>query len=85
MDKQRFIDILKQDHTSNYEIDWLWEGIKIVKKYLPNEGCICAAEHDQIWLVGIDELIEAGITEEDAITLRDCSFMEDEDCLSSFV
>ena len=52
-------------------------GLKIITKYLPKVG-IEAAEHDIIYSAGVDELLEAGITEEDVTELQKLNWMIDE-------
>lgn len=52
-------------------------GLIIINKYLPKMG-VEAAEHDIIYSGAVDELIKAGITEEDVITLRRLNWMIDE-------
>ena len=61
-------------------------GLQIIRKYLPTGG-IEGADHDVIYSVGVEELIEAGITVEDAIELRDINWMIDADaeCLACYV
>lgn len=43
------------------------------------------ASHDQIWSVGLKEICEAGLTEEDAQSLASLNWMEEDDALSCFV
>jgi hypothetical protein len=60
-------------------------GLQIIRKYCPTKG-IQGADHDVIYSVGVDELIEAGITEEDAHNLRNLNWMiEDGEILACFV
>ena len=60
------------------------KGLLIITKYLPTAG-IGAAEHDVIYSVSSDRLVEAGITAEDAVTLRRLNWMIDEESLACFV
>jgi len=59
-------------------------GLLIIQKYLPNRG-IEAAGHDIIYSAEVEELVEAGITEEDTVLLRDYNWMVDEESLACFV
>ena len=61
-------------------------GLKIIQKYLPLNG-IEAADHDIIYSVDVDKIVEAGITEEDAKRLREINWMIDSeaDTLACYV
>lgn len=61
-------------------------GLQIIRKYCPTKG-IEGAGHEIIYSVDPDELVEAGITEEDAIRLRDINWMIDSEsgCMACFV
>lgn len=54
-------------------------GLDIIRKYVPQKGIEYAA-HDVIGSVYISNIVEAGITEEDAIKLRSLNWMIDEVC-----
>lgn len=58
-------------------------GLKIIEKYLPKSG-IVAACHDQIFACDVSELVEAGVTQEDAEALRNLNWFVDEDSLAHF-
>ena len=45
------------------------KGLLIIKKYLPLKG-IEGANHDIIYSISVESIVEAGITEDDAIELR---------------
>ena len=60
------------------------KGLNIITKYFPNAG-VQAAEHDIIYSVSADGLVEAGITEVDARELHALNWMIDEDRLACFV
>ncbi len=70
------------------EISWegcnVFLGLEIIRKYLPGAG-ITAAGHDIIYSVSIDDIIEAGITDGDAIRLRQLNWMTDEEGLACYV
>jgi len=72
------------DKIMNNQGDSVLIGLNVIARYLPKSG-VEAAEHDQIWACGVDELLEAGLTEEDAIVLSEQNWMIDEDSLSAFV
>ena len=50
------------------------EGLKIINSIIPNRG-VTAASHDIIYSAKIEELIEAGATEEQALKLRELNWM----------
>ena len=59
-------------------------GLKIMKKYIPSAG-IEGAEHDVVYSVDIEELIKAGISEEDVIMLNKLNWMVEDDYLACCV
>jgi len=59
-------------------------GLKIIEKYMPNKG-IEGAEHDVIYSVELDEIIEAGITDEDLKELALLNWHEEDGGLACFV
>lgn len=83
MTEERFIEIMEGD-SGDWEGDNAYQGLQILSKYTSN--LIQGARHDAIYSENIDTLIEAGITEEDVIKLRDLNWMvEDEMYLACFV
>jgi hypothetical protein len=60
------------------------KGLIVIAKYLPKAGIECAG-HDVIYSAGACELVEAGLTNEDAEYLRDHNWMISEDSLACFV
>lgn len=84
MDRQRFEEIMDGDSQGEFERCRALLGLNLIAKYIPESG-IGAAEHDIIYACGVDELLEAGLTEADAIQLRDMNWMIDEDSLAKFV
>jgi ADP-glucose pyrophosphorylase len=74
---------------SNEDTDWngdnAFQGLQILSKY--SDNLIIAAEHDIIYSVDVDDVIEKGITKEDAIALRKLNWMieSDVDCLACFI
>lgn len=77
--RERFEELFRitESALNEYEGDNALLGLLIINKYLPKMG-IEAAEHDVIYSADIGSLIEAGITEEDTITLRRLNWMIDE-------
>jgi hypothetical protein len=61
-------------------------GLDIIRKYLPKQG-VEYAEHDIIYSVCIDKIVNAGITKEDAVKLCSLNWMIDDECggLACFV
>lgn len=80
-----FEELLDQDYNSDLKGDWVFEGMKILDKYLPNQNLIEGADHDIIYSVDIDELIEAGITKEDVIMLGKFNWHTQDGYLAHFV
>ena len=100
MDEERFEEIFDEvDEIKNFFSDYkgleftevradnCWLGLVIIAKYMdPNENTLlCGAEHDKIWSVGIDDLCEAGITEEDVTLLAKYNWCTEDGSLMCFV
>ena len=86
MTEEKFLSIMEDE---SIETDWrgcnATQGLLIMQKYLPEKG-IAGAGHDAIWGSNIEDLIDAGITEEDVIKLRKLNWMvEDDTHMSCFV
>lgn len=84
MDRDKFNEIFDGDSFVTWEGDNALRGLKIIEKYLPGKG-VEGAGHDIIYSVDADELIEAGITEEDAKSLRDINWMINDGYMACFV
>lgn len=85
MDAKRFEEIMEGDsHQSDYDRCAALLGLNLIAKYLPDSG-IWAAYHDQIFACSVDELLGAGLTEEDAMELRNMGWFVDKDSLVKFV
>lgn len=87
MTKEKFLEIMRSNetHLEKY-YDNAFQGLQLIYKYFPGETLIKGADHDIIYSVDIGGLIEAGITEEDIIQLRDMNWMVEDDCyLACFV
>jgi len=71
----------------NKDTDWkgdnCYQGLQIIAKY--TDYLIHGAMHDKIWSEDIEKLIEAGITIEDAQSLRKLTWMMEYECLACFV
>ncbi len=82
MDEQRFLKIMSDDDIGGSLLSQKGcnaiKGLLIIQKYLPLDG-VEGANHDIIYSVDIDRLIEAGITEADAIYLRRQNWMVEDD------
>ena len=76
--------ILEEAGTCNLEGCNIRLGLNIIAEYLPERG-VEAAEHDMIYSAEVEEIIEAGLTVEDAKKLRDLNWMISEEALAHFV
>ena len=90
MNEEQFLKIMSDDDLGGEKMFVeggcnAVRGLLLIQKYLPKSG-IEGASHDVIWACDVDKLIEAGITEEDAIELRKENWMVEEDLyLACFV
>ncbi len=88
MDREE-IEKIFEESESKWKGDNAFQGLQIISKYFDpkKKEILCAAEHDVIYSVDIDDILKAGITKEDAETLAKLNWMiEDEfDCLACFV
>ena len=88
LERARFEEIMESDNT-NWDGDNAVQGLIIIAKYLPvkNNELLCGAEHDIIYSVDTKKILDAGLTEEDAIELRNLNWMieTDVDSLACFV
>jgi len=86
MEIERFSEIMEGDsELSKYRGKCTaLAGLNLIAKYLPESG-IEAASHDIIYACGVEELLAAGLTEEDAHELRRMNWMISEDSLAKFV
>jgi len=88
MNREEVIELFEKDIPSSgarMQGDDTFDGLSILSKY--TDGLVlCAAEHDRIYSIDIDEALEGGITDEELIKLRGFGFMvEDGEYFSSFV
>lgn len=90
MDEERFEEIFEEVESNLSALngaDNCWLGLLIIAKYMdPQEHTIlCGAEHDKVWSVGVNELCEAGITEEDVTLLASYNWCTEDGSLMCFV
>ena len=72
------------DNEKNLEVrDNSIQGLLIISKYV-NGDVVCGAEHDIIYSVHVDVIVDA-ITVEDATQLAHLNWIIDNDCLAYFV
>lgn len=69
---------LMRDSTDN-----TLEGLNILAKYVPY--VCCGADHDILYGPDIEKVVEAGLTEEDAITLSRLNWMIKDEYFACFV
>ena len=89
MTEEEFIDIMEDEEKGGRLLKDLKDdnavmGLMIIRKYLPNKG-IEGAEHDVVFSVSVEEIVEAGITKKDTEMLRDLNWMIDSGSLAVFV
>lgn len=85
--RDRFYEIFDDEH-SEWVGDNAIQGLAIIAKYIntSENDIICGADHDILYSVDVDVVIEAGITEEDATALRNLNWhIEDGEYLACFV
>lgn len=82
---ERFEEIMNDDSIETIFPDDcnVVVGLNIIRKYIPKAG-IEGVEHDVIYSVDVEELVNAGITEEDTTKLREINWMINENCLACF-
>ena len=70
MTRDDFEAVMSRDIKAEYpEQDRLLAGLNLIAKYLPKSG-IEGADHDIIFACSVDDVVAAGITEEDALQLN---------------
>lgn len=74
MTEEELINIFEEDipydPTMRPIVDTVFEGLKILHRYMPNKTLIQGADHDVIYSVSVSDMVEAGVTEADAKYLR---------------
>lgn len=84
MNEKELKEILSADNDGRWEGDNAYQGLQIIAKYSPNE-LITGADHDIIYSVAAEKLLELGLTKEDALKLRELNWILEYDCLACFV
>lgn len=75
MTKERLQEIFNKTE-SNWDGDNAFKGMQILSKY--NDYILRASEHDIVYCGDIEECLEKGMTEEDAIQLAKLNWSIDE-------
>ena len=76
MTRAEFDEIFKNT-GAKWDGDNAFKGLKILVKYTDN--LIVGADHDVIYSIGVDDLIERGITQNDCHKLRKLNWMINDD------
>ena len=88
MDISKFESIMNDDDIGGIKLSETGcnavNGLMIIQKYIPTRG-VTGADHDVIFSVTSEEILSAGITEDDANELRMYNWMLDDDRLACFV
>lgn len=85
MNRERFLEIMGGDcDLPKFAACTALLGLNLIAKYLSNSG-ITYAGTDEIFACSVDALIDAGITEDDAIALRGMGWIIDQGSLAKFV
>jgi hypothetical protein len=82
------LELIMNEDSGPWTGDNAFQGLQILRKYVPEDRNVLeAAEHDIIYSVDVDKILEYGITEEDAKELRRLNWMidGDSDSLACFV
>jgi len=84
---KEFCDIMEGIVGKGWKGDNIFKGLLIIAKYISPEKnqLIQGVEYEIICSVDIDELINAGITEDDVVELRNLNWMIEEDYLACYV
>jgi hypothetical protein len=91
MNREEFEELFEETDSDlkNVKGDSCMLGLMIIAKYITYESkpIIKGAAHDVVYSVDVDDLVEAGITEEDTknLAIMNWCIDEDNDCLMSFV
>ena len=82
MTREELEKVFESEET-NWEGDNCYQGLQIIAKYTKN--VVQGAGHDELFSEDVDNLIDAGITIEDATKLRELNWMISEGSLACFV
>ena len=85
MTQEKFTELMNIDlgDSEEFENSRIFKGLEIIRKYIPDAD-IEAAEHDIIYCCGIEDIVNAGITENDVKTLNAYGWHISEDALAHF-
>ena len=85
MEKERFLEIIEGTHMDHdIKGDKNFLALEIMHKYV--DSVLEGADHDIVYGCDIDDLIEGGMTEEEALLLAQYGWhTEDDDYMASFV
>jgi uncharacterized protein YihD (DUF1040 family) len=72
-----------EETQSKWEGDNAFQGLQILAKYT-EKNVICAAEHDIIYSINAEDIIEI-LSEEDAIKLAQLNWMLEDDYFACYV
>lgn len=85
MTREELEELFESDYESDNTVpSRILAGIEILKKYDPDVD-IEAAEHDIIYTIDVDSVLDAGLTKEDAEQLHKYGWMIEEDCFAHYV
>lgn len=75
MNREELRNILDSDDIDTWDGDNALLGLKVISNYFPGKIVLCGADHDIIYSVSADELIDAGLTDEHAQELSNLNWM----------
>ena len=80
-------EILDETESDRILGDDIFLGLQILVKYnKPGKGRVVqAAEHDEIYSIGVEDAIEAGLTPEDVVMLGKLGWRVQEEAFHHFV
>lgn len=85
MTREELEELFNSDYESDNTVQSrILAGMNIIIKYCPDAD-IEAAEHDIIYSEYVDNVLEAGLTKEDAEQLHKYGWMIEEDSFAHFV
>jgi len=85
MTREKLEEIFEET-KSNWDGDNALQGLNILNKHSKGKSVLCAAKHDIIYSLDVEDTLENGLTEEDALSLAKLNWMLDEhDCFACFV
>ena len=89
MNREKLEEIFSEAGYYDLKGDNVFEGFLIINKYIDhkNKNVIRGVGHDIIYSVDIDEILELGLTKEDAEALAKLNWMLEDrlNCFSCFV